>query len=444
MKFIKEIISAMSFDSMVRATAFSFIIQGVGAVLVLIVELLLARLLGLAQFSIYATVAAWIYLLGLMATLGLNQLLLRFVPTYLAKNEISSLKGVVRRSNVWVLLSSTAIIFLGTITLKIFNVSEILFLPFIIALISIPFLALSSLRQAVLRGLGKFTHALLPDFILKPLLFITFLGCFVGFSNQNITVVNALVLSLLATFIAFGVGTFWQHKYLPFGIKKATAAYYNREWFLVAMPLLSVIGLNLISYRIDIVMLGLIAGVKDVGTYSAASRISDVVVFGLVSANAVVVPTIAKLFSSNKLVELQAILKRASKGILLFTLPFAIIILIFGREILDLFGPGFSEGYYPLVILVLGHTFSVLAGPVGAIMMMTGHQNSMAKIASISAVINLSLSVMLIHFFGMIGAAISTCVSLLALNFLMLRFVKKTLLIEPTIFNSIAIRTKNE
>ena len=296
----------------------------------------------------------------------------------------------------------------------------------------------------MLRGLGKFTHALLPDFILKPLLFITFLGCFVGFSNQNITVVNALVLSLLAAFIAFGVGTFWQHKYLPAEIKKVTAVYYNREWFLVAMPLLTVIGLNLISYRLDIVMLGLIAGVKDVGTYSAASRISDIVVFGLVSANAVVVPTIAKLFSSNKLVELQAILKRASKGILLFTLPFAIIILIFGREILDLFGPGFSEGYYPLVILVLGHTFSVLAGPVGAIMMMTGHQNSMAKIACISAVINLSLSVMLIHLFGMIGAAISTCVSLLALNFLMLRFVKKTLLIEPTIFNSIAIRTKND
>lgn len=417
-----------------RATIFSFIIQGTGVILLLLVEIVLARLLGVSQFGIYATVVAWIYLLGLIATLGLNQLLLRFVPAYLAKEDSGSLKGVIKRSNLWAALASAVIFFLGVIVLRVFKINDVLFVPFILALISIPFLALSSLRQAVLRGLGKFIHALLPEFILRPLVLMVLLGGFTILSGQHLTAVNALTLSLFSIFTAFAVGAFWQHKYLPTQVKNSVAIYHDREWYFIAMPLLIFVGLNLISIRIDVVMLGMITGVKEVGVYSAASRIADVIVFGLVSANIVVVPMIARHYSSGKHDELQAMVKLAARGILLFTAPLAIIVLIFGREILNLFGSAFSAGYYVLVILVVGQFASVLSGPVGSIMVMTGHQKSAAKMAGISAVTNLSLNIILIPRFGMIGAAISTSISLAVLNFLMLNFVRKILLLEPTVF----------
>lgn len=417
-----------------RATVLSFIIQGSGAVMLLFVEILLARLLGVNQFGIYATVSAWVYLLGLVGTLGLNQLLLRFVPAYLARDDLGSLKGVIKRANLWAGLASVLIFFLGATVLLVLKIDDALFLPFVLALTSIPFLVLSSLRQAVLRGLGKFMHALLPEFILRPLIFIIFLGCYVFFSWQYLTAIKALVLSLFSTCIAFVVGAFWQHKYLPAQVKNSVAVYHDREWYAVAMSMLLIVGLNLISVRIDVVMLGMISGVSDVGVYSAASRIADVIVFGLVSANTVVVPMIASHYSSGRHVEMQSMVKLAARGILLFTAPLAFLILIFGREILGLFGSAFSVGYYALAILVVGQFASVLSGPVGSIMMMTGHQKSAAKMAGISAVINLSLNVILIPPFGMMGAATSTAISLMALNFLMLNFVRKTLLLEPTVF----------
>lgn len=417
-----------------RITVFSFIIQGLGAFLLLMVEMVLARLLGVGQFGIYATVAAWMYLLGLIATLGLNQLLLRFVPTYFAAGDLGSLKGVINRSNLWVLLASTIIFFLGLALFGLFKINTVLFLPFVLAFFTVPFLALSSVRQAVLRGMGKFIHALIPEFILRPLTLLILLMCFISFNNQHINAVNALTLSLVSTFIAFAVGAFWQHKYLPAEVKESEAIYHDHEWYLVAMPLLLIVGLNLISIRIDVLMLGMLAGVKDVGVFSAASKIADVIVFGLVSANTIVVPMIARHYSSGRHDELQLMVKLAAKGIFLFTVPVALIILIFGREILNLFGLAFSAGYPVLVILIIGQFATVLSGPVGSIMMMTGHHKSAARISGISAVTNLSLNIIFIPLYGMIGAAISTSISLAVLNFLMLNFVRKTLQLEPTIF----------
>jgi O-antigen/teichoic acid export membrane protein len=151
------------------------------------------------------------------------------------------------------------------------------------------------------------------------------------------------------------------------------------------------------------------------------------VVFGLVSANAVVAPLIARLHATGRHDELQHMTKLAAKGICLMTLPIALVLLIFGRQILELFGEGFSAGYPVLAILVCGQLVNALAGPVGYLMSMTGHQNKAAAIVGFSACLNLALNGLLIPLWGMLGAAIATALSTATWNILMLRFVQKEL-----------------
>ncbi len=421
-----------------KGSLLAFLIQGSGAALLLLTEIVAARLLGVTQFGIYTMATAWIYILGMLGTLGFNHALLKFVPTYLAHHEWGALRGIVRRSNLWVALASLLFVIIGYLILLILRdagIRNAVIATFAVALIVLPFQVLSSLRQAVLRSLNKIAYALMPEFILRPLLFMLLLAATAYLVPQSLSAMTAFLLVLVAAIAAFAVGAIWQHKYLPCETRSHPPIYRDREWLLTALPLLLIVGLNLISSRIDVIMLGMLSEIEHVGIYSAASRVADVVVFGLVSANAVVAPMIARLHSTGRQEELQRMVYLAAKGICLLTLPIALILLIFGHQILGLFGQGFSAGYPVLVILVCGQLVNALAGPVGYLMTMTGHQVKAARMVGISAMLNLALNGLLIPVWGMIGAAIATAISTVTWNILMLRFVHTELSIRSSVLH---------
>lgn len=416
-----------------RGSIISFFIQGIGAALVLLTDIFAARMLGITQFGIYAMVSAWIFVLALVASLGFNHALLRFVPTYLAHEDWGGLRGIVRRANLWVIVAAVVLGIGGSLLLLALQkccVDPAIVPAFFIALMIVPVLALSSLRQAVLRGLGSIAQALAPEWLLRPLIFIALLAGAAAILPSPLQASTALSFNLAATIAAFAMGAFWQHRAISPHLRGSKPVYRDREWLSVAAPLLLIVGLNLISSRIDVIMLGMLSEIENVGIYSAASRVADVVVFGLVSANAIAAPMIARLHSTGRHEELQKIVRLASKGIFLLTLPIALVLLIFGHQILGLFGQEFSAGYPVLVILVCGQLVNALAGPVGYLMTMTGHQNHAARIVSISALMNLTLNVLLIPLWGMLGAAVANALSTATWNILMLRFVKKELSIQ--------------
>jgi O-antigen/teichoic acid export membrane protein len=424
-------------NDLAKGSALAFLIQGVGATLLLLTEIVAARLLGVSQFGIYSMATAWIYVLGLLAALGLNQTLLRFVPMYLAHEQWGHLRGIVRRANMWGGLAALAVSLSGILILMVGRtygvIGSHLFLAFCIALATLPIVVLSSIRQAVLRGINKIAHALTPEFILRPSIFLFLLVGGAYLVRQPIDATTAFILSLTAGVASFAIGALWQNKYFPAPARFYKPIYQDREWILVSLPLLTIVGLNLISSRIDVIMLGMLSEVENVGIYSASSRIADVIVFGLASANAVVAPMIARLHSTGNHDELQKMVALTAKGIFLFTFPVAIVVLIFGKQILGIFGPDFSEGYTVLVILVCGQLVNALSGPVGYLMSMTGHQAKAMKIVAFSAFLNLLLNMILIPKFGMTGAAIASAVSTATWNILMLRFVQMELAVNASV-----------
>jgi len=114
-------------------------------------------------------------------------------------------------------------------------------------------------------------------------------------------------------------------------------------------------------------------------------------------------------------------------------LTVSIILAIFGKFALSLFGPEFVVTYVPLLILLCGRIVCALAGPVGLLMTMTAHQNLAGTIIAISTVINIALNICLIPSLGLIGAAISTAFSVSLGNIVLLVFVWRKIAISPTI-----------
>ena len=79
-----------------RGTVLAFAINVLGIAMAFGAELVLARVLGSKTYGVYAYVLAWVNVLTLIATLGYQQGLLRFVGAYLALKERGLVRAVIR------------------------------------------------------------------------------------------------------------------------------------------------------------------------------------------------------------------------------------------------------------------------------------------------------------------------------------------------------------
>jgi O-antigen/teichoic acid export membrane protein len=230
------------------------------------------------------------------------------------------------------------------------------------------------------------------------------------------------------------IGIVLLRKALPKSASEAKPAYAQRQWLKVSLPLLLIDGMQILLKRTDIIMIGAILGSNDAGIYSAASQISNFVVFALLAINATLAPMISELYHTGRGRELQRIIMLASRVIFVFTLVVSIILAVSGEFMLSLFGQDFTIAFVPLLILLTGQVVNSLAGSVGLIMTMTSHQNPAGAIIVVSTAANITLNALLIPLFGLAGAAISTAFTMALWNIAMLTFVRRKIGINSTIF----------
>lgn len=427
-----------------RGALGALLVQGAGALLILLSEIVLARILGVAQFGVYATVTAWMFMLVLLGTLGFNHALLRYVPTYIANESWADLRGILRRTGIWTLIASLAIA--AVVLLVVWGGMDFMAAgiaaAFTVALVGLPLQVFAGLRQATLRGLQQIVRALVPEYIVRPLVLLAL--CFIAFSaSVEVDAVTALALNLLAISMAFVLGAFWQRRYLPKEIVLHEPAYRDREWLMVAWPLLMLVGLATVeSSRTDIMLLGMLVNAESAGIYAASNRLAEIVLFIIASMNAAAAPLMARMYAAGEKQELQSLVTMATVGVLVLSLPLAGALLLFGQDILLLFGTEFNAGYLPLVVLVAAQMVVAMAGSVMLLLTLTGHQSDAAKYMAWGVVLKLVLSLLLIPYFGMLGAASATLCGALLWNLSMLRFVRRSIGVDPSIVGIFSQRYK--
>jgi O-antigen/teichoic acid export membrane protein len=102
-------------------------------------------------------------------------------------------------------------------------------------------------------------------------------------------------------------------------------------------------------------------------------------------------------------------------------------LLLFGRPILSLFGAQFADGYHLMFILAVGLLARAATGPIERLLNMLGEQHVCALIYAAAFGANLGLSLVLIPYFGMAGAATATATALVIESLLLFTATKKRL-----------------
>lgn len=399
-----------------------------GMALLFVVQVVLTRLLGLQGYGEFAYALSWANTLAFIATLGMDRASLRFVAHYRTTGEHTLLRGFIRRGiEVGAVGTVPAIlVMVATALVMRGRMSDSQFHALLAASLIIPLVAQGAISDAVLLALGRIGQGQVSN-ILRPALVIVLMLAISHFSALAHSATLALLVYLIASaacwIAASGFIKHWLH-HADIGPDKS---YETRGWIAAAVPLMLVVLLNFMQNQSGIILSGLFLGPKQAGLFAAASRISEAVLFGFNSINAVAAPTFAEMHIKGDHSQLRRFVWLCAWGSTAVTFLALVPLLFFGRSLMHLFGHEFVAAYPVLMILMLNPIIMSVAGSVNYLLNMTGHQNLCLKVFAVTTGIYLLLCIPLIPLWGIKGIAVSNVVTTAMWNIVLLYYVRKRL-----------------
>jgi len=383
------------------------------------VAIVLARALGSDGYGLYSAAFVTASICAIAVQLGLPNLVMRETAIAIVSKDLGHLRAV------WVWAGRSSILF--SVVMLAVGLSALLLLKneleleqiytYGLALALIPLFAFAAIRAGALRGLQHVVLAQLPEMIVKPgvmLVFALMLGLAVP-----ATASNAMGMQLIATGCAVLLGTILLMKYRPAQLNKAIKYSLDSKdvFWKAALTMGFAAGMNHINNYSDILIIGVFRPVEEVGLYRISYQISILCSFGLQIVSVVFAQSYVHLYRKGNYSELQALL---TKGAIIATSVALIVALpwfVFGAFLLGwLFGPDFIASWPSTMILIVAQIINASFGAVGMLMQMTGHERYVARFMLLSAAINLLLNLAIIPFYGALGAAATTLVTLLIWN----------------------------
>jgi O-antigen/teichoic acid export membrane protein len=412
-------------DRLVKATTGSFGLRVAGAGFSFIINLLLARLLGVAGYGAYSYAIAWIGLLAVPALFGLERLLIREIAVYRVQAAWDLMRGLLLWADRTVLkvslglgLAASGLIWILADRLG-YQMATVLWLGFLM----LPFVTLVRLRQASLHGLNQVVLSLFPEYLIRPLLLTVLLGSAYFFLRDDLKPQWALGLHTTTVVVSLLIGTYLLHKMLPELARDVSPNYQIGAWTRSALPMVLISGMNEINNRIDTIMLGVMKEAEAVGIYNVANRGAQFILLIQTAVDLALAPTIAGLHAAGKMARLQNVITKSTQVVLLLSLSVGIGLVAFGERFLLLFGSMFVQGHTALAILAAGCVVSNAAGLAAVMLVMTGHERDAALSIGTSVVLNVILNMALIPLWSVEGAATATSISMMARNILMVLLV---------------------
>lgn len=422
-------------NRLIRGTLGSFGLKIAGTSLTFLNSLIFARLLGTEGFGTYAYIIAWTNLLIIPATLGLDKLIVREVAIYQNRSQWGLMRGLLNWSNQFVLLVSIGLtIITASVAWNMNKSNSQMLLAFYVALVYLPIASLRNLRLAAMKGLHQVVLGQLPEVVIAPLLLILLTGCGYLFLGKELNAIWVIAIFVASTSITFFVGARLLQKVLPLALEETEAQYQTVTWIRSALPLMFLSSMQIINSRTDILMLGAMKGAETVGLYVVINRGVQLIVFMQGAVNGILAPTIASLYAEGKMKQLQKIVTKSARIVLLASLIFTSSLTLFGYWFLLLFGFNFTQGQTALTILSIGKLINAGTGAVGLLLTMTGHQNYTVLSVGISAILNILLNILLIPEWGVTGAAVATASSMILVNTMNMIWVYKKIGINSTAF----------
>lgn len=423
-----------------RGTSRAFLVSVCGAGLGFIAHLAVARLIGKADYGIYALMLSWVSLLATVAQAGQDTNVVRFLPTYVIKDEWGKAKGLRRGIGLLVLGISTAMAAAGCLFVDLVGArqSEAWRATFYIGLAMLPILTQLQQSGAMHRAFKRAVGSNVYTVIVRPMAMLALLAV-LDVTLGRLDAPIAAGASAVAALVALAISAWHLTRDWPTAGRDAPPKYEISRWARVGAQLSFLSIVIVAGNRLDVLILGALLGTGDLGPYYAAVQIAGLALYAGQAVNVILAPLIAERYDAGDMQGLQAVSNRATRISFLGALMAAVCCALAGRWVLGAFGPGFETAYIPLLLLLLGYCVTSGFGEVGFLLSMTRYQRQVSLFVLVGIAANVAIAVTLVPRWGPTGAALGAIASLTIWRGLSLRFAIRHLHVNPAIFHRPAV-----
>ncbi len=421
-----------------RGAASAFLVRVASAGLLYLSQIVLARWMGSFEYGVYIAIWTWVLVLGGLCNLGLPTLMIRLVPEHRERGETDALRGLLLFGRLLPFVVASAVAAIGMLVLVFAGhlVANAYLVPAIVALLCVPLITLSDVHDGIGRGRGWMMTALLPPYVLRPLLVLLamLVAHTIGWPMSASTAAGAAVVgSWLATGLQSAMLWHRLRRELPPGPRSRPSGW----WLGTSLPLLAITFSEILLQNTDILVVSHNLGPSQVAIYFAAAKTMSLVLFVHYAVGSAMAGRFAALNARGDKEGLTAAIRQAVNWTFWPSLAAAAGILTLGQPLLWLFGPQFVSGYPVMLVLVAGFLCRAAAGPSELLLNMLGQQRAAAMAAVTIAVINIALNLILTPYFGLMGAASATATSLMAGSILNTMIAQKKLGLSIAIWSNV-------
>lgn len=424
------------FAALFSDTALVFGVRFTAAMVAYITQVVLARWMGAAELGVYVYALSWVWILTLIATLGMSSAASRFIPQSESDGDPGYARGYLRAGRRLAFGFGTVVALAATSTALIIGAGDVGFsmVPFVLAFVAIPFTALTNFHAGVARAYLWFLFAALTGTFIRPAMLLV---AVIGARLAGVTLNATLVMSLLfAIVIGLALGQYTVvEKRLRRKFADVPPRSHTRHWLRIAVPI--VLADAFVAYFIDVnvIVSGAFLSTEEIAIYNAALRTISVMVFALVAVGMATAPRAALLYTRGDTPGLQRLVARAAQLMFWPALMVLLGLVFVGKPLLGLFGPEFVAGYDAMLIAGSAQVLAAAGGPLLPLLKVTGHQDRCLVVFACVLVLVPVLYLLLVPRYGLAGGATAILLATVLWTVWLHALVVRHLGIRPSILS---------
>ena len=394
-----------------KESAISFSGMGFGQLLRYLFTTLLARWAGVELLGIYSISNAVTRIFEVIGKLGLDQGTLRGVSREKEDSEKQSIiLSALKMGAISGLLSMLVQIALaGWLSENVFHESSLLMKVIAIHALSLPFYIIIHISANSTQAYKLLKYKIFVTEFQNPLiLLLAMIVCHFVYSAESAIIIPVVIAAVLG----FLTISLFLKQVSGVNILSVQKGVIDKDLLNYSLPIMFMAILATFLHWTDIIMLGYFTDTTTVGLYHPAVRTAGIVRIVLLSFSSIYGPIIAEMYTRKQSGEMSHVFKLVTRWIITFALPFAILILLYPKKVMLIFGSEFINGYPILMILVTAAFIQAVFGIGGTTLNMTSFPKINLINTFIACGLNICLNIILIPKMGGKGAAFSTLITL--------------------------------
>jgi len=428
-------LSEQTSKKIAKEATISFMGMGFGDGARYLFTAILARFAGVEFLGIYSLANSVTRIGEVFGRAGLHSGVMRFVSRLDKETEIETVKQRILSGLKLGLLFGIVIMILQIaladwLAFELFNGSDLLKTVLIISAISLPFATIMAISAFATQGYKLLKYKVMVLNIIRPAIMLVCVLVSISFFTIDAAVKYPLLIS--AVFSSFAAIIFL-NKLTNIKISQIFSGVIDKELLRFSYPLMFVTILGTLMHWMDILMLGYFTDTTTVGLYHPAARTAGLLRTVLLAFMGIFAPMMSDYHRQGDVGEMGKLYKLIVRWIVSLSLPLAIIIIIYSKKIMLLFGVEYLSASNVLMVLTTAAFIQTLFGGGGQTLTMTGFTKVNLFNSIIVVLINITLNLLWIPQYGIIGAAYATLISMALLG--LLRIVEVNHLIKITPFS---------